>query len=170
MPVRIATLEDAEGVARVHVESWQHAYREILPAEYLASLSVEKRRAMWADAIAKDHPTVLVAEAESQVAGFSAVGRCRDEGAAVEDQEIWAIYVSPAHWMRGIGRELWRASRELAIARRARRISLWVIANNERAIGFYESMGLERDAAMLKPFELGGAQLKEVRYAQALIA
>ena len=47
MEVLAATSEDCRAVAEVHVESWQHAYRGILPEQYLASLSVAEREAMW---------------------------------------------------------------------------------------------------------------------------
>lgn len=168
MAVRVARVDDAEAISRVHVESSQHAYREILPAEYLARLSVEQRRVMWTEAITNDRPTVLVAEEGGSVAGFCAVGPCRDKSAAATDQEIWAIYVSPHAWTRGLGRHLWRASRELAVGRGAARISLWVIANNARAIRFYEAVGLQAEAGSLQPFQLGGVTLQEIRYVHHL--
>ena len=38
--IRQATLADAHAIATIHVQSWQHAYADILPAEALAALSV----------------------------------------------------------------------------------------------------------------------------------
>jgi len=42
--IREATVEDAEAIAKVHVNSWQAAYQGILPDGYLAKLTVEPRR------------------------------------------------------------------------------------------------------------------------------
>lgn len=43
MKIRNATEQDAPGIARVHVDSWRATYKEILPSEFLASISYEKR-------------------------------------------------------------------------------------------------------------------------------
>ena len=164
MPIRPATSSDAEAIAQVHVASWQHAYRHILPPVFLAGLSVEKRQDMWAESIATDRPHVLVAEVDGRVVGFSAFGPCRDEDASDAAFEIWAIYLAPSHWSQGLGRELWLASREALLKRGASSVSLWVIAGNERAIRFYATAGFKPEPESLKPFELGGVQVQEVRF------
>ena len=46
--VRPVTVDDAWGLAAVHVASWQWAYAGLLPAGQLAALSVEDRAARWA--------------------------------------------------------------------------------------------------------------------------
>lgn len=168
LPVRSATAGDAEAIATVQVESWQHAYRHILAAEFLANLSTEERRAMWAEAIARDSPHVLVAEANNRIAGFAAIGPSRDDGASSMDFEIWSIYVSPACWSQGLGRELWHAARKASAERGARRIPLWVFANNPRAIKFYRQAGFEPEADSLRRFDLGGVQVEEIRYVRSL--
>jgi ribosomal protein S18 acetylase RimI-like enzyme len=169
MRIRPATAEDADAIARVHIASWQSAYDRVLPADFLASLSFEGRRDSWAESIATGQTHVLVAEANSQVVGFSAVGLCRDEGASPETFEIWAIYLSPSHWSVGLGRELWLASRELARSRGALRITLWVLASNQRAIGFYRAAGFVAEPSSLKSFALGGVQVEELRFVQRIV-
>ncbi len=79
MPVRIrvATEADAHGIATVHVASWQKAYRDALPADYLASLSVSQGEARWRVAFEGDG-TILVAEDQVALIGFAAAGRSRD--------------------------------------------------------------------------------------------
>jgi GNAT superfamily N-acetyltransferase len=121
--------------------------------------------------VVRDRLTVLVAgEAgeDGAVAGFSAVGACRDNDATGSDQEIWAIYVAPAQWARGVGRALFRASRELALERGARRLSLWVFATNERAQRFYAAVGLQPEPGSQQTFTIGGATLEEIRYVERL--
>jgi hypothetical protein len=45
--VRPATAEDTRANAEVQVRGWRWAYRELLPAAYLATLSIDAREQMW---------------------------------------------------------------------------------------------------------------------------
>ncbi|MFY9820183.1 MAG: hypothetical protein WAM82_02305 [Thermoanaerobaculia bacterium] len=45
-----------------------------------------------------------------------------------------------------------------------KRVSLWAIAGNERAIQFYLAAGFQPEPQSIKEFMLGGVQLQEVRY------
>lgn len=155
-------------IAKVHVASWQIAYRDIFPAEYLATLSVEQRKAQWTDTIGKAISQTFVAEINGEIVGFSCVGPCRDEGAQPTDFEIWALYVIADYWKQGVGRELWLTSRSGALAKGARRISLWAVAGNVRAINFYQRAGFACEEASLTSFELGGVEAQEFRFSQNL--
>jgi ribosomal protein S18 acetylase RimI-like enzyme len=171
--------EDALEVAALHVSAWRVAYAGILPEEYLAQLSVEARAALWRESILWGTPALCLAreempEADGEMSGrwralgFASYGRCRDEDVPDTWGEIWAIYVLPAHWSRGIGRALWRYA--CAELRRDgyQHVSLWVLADNERAIRFYHRAGLEPDAGVTQTIERGGRSLTEVRYRAAL--
>jgi ribosomal protein S18 acetylase RimI-like enzyme len=164
MNIRPAETSDARSIAEIRVRSWQAAYRELLPQEYLASLSVDNRPSFLPAALASGEPTVLVAVEEGAVVGFSVFGRCRDEDTTVDCRELWAIYLDPTHWSRGIGRALWLASRESLCQMGAQRITLWVLADNRRAIRFYESAGFSADPGHTKFLDLGGVTLLEVRH------
>jgi ribosomal protein S18 acetylase RimI-like enzyme len=160
-----ATLADARRVAEVHVQAWRAAYVGIVPDEYLASLSIEKRETMWRDAIEKQLPELLVARVDGDVAGWVAFDTSRDKDAAAGTGEIWALYVDPAHWSSGVGRELWSRARERLLERGFNAISLWVLAANARAIRFYEAAGFTLDTGSAQMFELGGRSVQELRYA-----
>lgn len=166
--VRVACTGDAEGIARVHVATWQRAYRGLLPDAYLDGLSVDNRRAMWHASIEKGVPTVFVAEDDGAIAGFAAVAPSRDKGAEPNAFEIWAIYVLPAAWGRGLGRALCDAARTLARSQQAPCMTLWVFAENAPAKRFYASVGFVEEPASRQSFVLGGARLDEVRYVQRL--
>ena len=43
MVVRHATPEDSRAIATIHVLSWQAAYQGVVPAQFLASMSVDQR-------------------------------------------------------------------------------------------------------------------------------
>ena len=168
MHIGPASLEDAHAVAQVHVLSWQHAYRNVLPSEFLSQLSVERRAAMWHESIVKGVPELLVAKVQGAVVGFVAFGPSRDEGANPGSAEVWAIYLAPESWSSGIGRALWLAARERMLEQRVRSVSLWVIATNQRAISFYRAAGFRPADVSPKELTLGGVKVQEVRYVQAL--
>lgn len=79
--------------------------------------------------------SVIVAEAADTVLGFAAVVR-RQDG----DAELDALFVEPAFWKRGIGRELVMRCGTLAESLGAR--SLHVVGN-PHAEGFYAACGFE---------------------------
>lgn len=166
--IRPARPDDADAIARVHVATWQHAYRGLLPDAYLDGLSVDQRRAMWRASIEKGTPAVFVAEDTGGIAGFAAVAPCRDKDAVPDAYEIWAIYVMPAAAGRGIGRDLCAAAGALARSQRAPRLSLWVIADNQAARRFYARVGFVEEPDSRQSFALGGITLDELRYVQRL--
>jgi GNAT superfamily N-acetyltransferase len=148
--VRVARPEDARPVAEVHVASWRHAYRGVLPDEYLDRLSVDDRAAMWLGAFADTDPKsgAFVAEESGRVVGFSSFGPSRDEDAPDGTGEVPAIYVEPSVMGKGVGRELLEeATAELRLAGFTR-ATLWVLEANERARRFYENEGWAWDGSV----------------------
>jgi ribosomal protein S18 acetylase RimI-like enzyme len=164
MNVRPAQSGDARRIADIHVHTWQVAYPGIVPADYLAALSIDNHEAMWRDSIAKGTPELLVALEADVILGWAAFGRSRDEGAEAGVAEIWAIYVDPAHWSRGVGRALWVGARAILRSQGFVSVGLWAFPENERAGKFYRSLGFELEPGSAKQFVLGGASLNEVRY------
>ena len=165
MRIHAATPELCGAIAQVHVLSWQHAYASLLPAEFLATLSVEKRAAMWRESLSAGNPQLLVAEEAGTVDGFIAFGLSRDQDATPASREVWALYLNPSSWSKGVGRALWLAALERMLAQGTKTITLWVIEGNARAIKFYSAAGFKPEAGSVKSFTLGGEPLNEVRYA-----
>jgi len=79
--VRPAEKRDASGIAKVHIETWQHAYRGQMPDNFLDKLSIEKRTKRWEESLSKPQPEsqTFVAETDNKIIGFCSVGRCRDK-------------------------------------------------------------------------------------------
>ncbi len=163
MLIAAASPQDLGAVAQLHVASWQAAYADILPAGFLAQLSVERREASWRQVLADGASELLVATEGPVVAGFVSLGPSRDADAPPGRGEVWALYVTPGLWATGVGRALWIAARERLVTLGFGSVSLWVLVGNERATRFYRSVGFEVEAGSEKEFELGGAQVREVR-------
>lgn len=167
--IRPAELADSEGVARVHTLSWQSAYRGLLPDEWLDALRWEDRKVRW-DAIlaSTTRGKVFVAlNSDDEILGFASIGASRDEDIDQERvHELYAIYLAPSHWGKGIGAALLHAVMK-EVPDTAIRMELWVLESNLRGRRFYESQGFTLDGAT-KLAEIDGYQLEEVRYRIAL--
>lgn len=164
MQIVRATLEDAHAIAQVHVLTWQTAYEGIVPTEHLAAQSVAKREAVWRECIAKGTPEVLVAKAAGQLVGWIAFGPSRDKDTAPQASEIWALYVAPSRWSSGVGRQLWLRAQERFAEQGYKSVSVWVLAENPRAIKFYRAAGFSADPSGRKEVIMAGKPLQEVRY------
>lgn len=165
--IRDALPIDAQGIAQVHVRSWQQAYRELLPSDFLDSLSatLPRREAYWRDALTRGEGDVLVAELDGQVVGWIAVGPCRDQDrSGAEWGEVQALYVLADHWGKGIGTALWQTGSERLFDQGYGRLSLWVLAANARAISFYQRHGARAEPDSRRSLVRGGVTLEEVRY------
>jgi ribosomal protein S18 acetylase RimI-like enzyme len=163
LSIAVASPTDCRAVAQIHVDAWRVAYDAIVPSDYLAALSVDQRETIWRTAVESGTPRVLVARTDQGVVGWIAYGRCRDDGTGPNDGEIWAIYVAPTAWSTGVGRALWEAARRDLQAQGYLSVALWVIRDNARAMRFYQSSGFAIEADSAKEFELGCAQITEVR-------
>jgi ribosomal protein S18 acetylase RimI-like enzyme len=167
MNIRQATLNDANALAKLHIDSWRSAYRGLVPDTHLASLDYESRAQHFWESLANSAEEMYLVEGNNKVFGFLTLGVCRD---ADVDQattgEIWGIYLAPGHWRKGIGTSLCRYGERLLRERHYRSVKLWVFADNPQAIRFYEAMGFNADGA-LKMLNFG-VSLKAVRYGKDL--
>ncbi len=163
--VRKATVEDASGIAFVHVRSWQVAYRGHMPDEFLDGLDVEKRTNMWRELTQDPDKIIFVAaDREGNIVGFSALGPSRDADANPNTAEVAAIYVHPEKWKKGIGRALLCVSLDQVRKCKFDQITLWVLEANQRARSFYESFGFVQDGAMRDDEHWKNFAVHEVRY------
>lgn len=160
--IRFATISDAIRIAQIHVGTWQVAYRGIVPDSFLGTLSVEKRAEGWKRGIEANPKLVLVAEDRNRIEGWIALGLGRDDDTKM-DGEIYAIYVSPDSWRRGIGRALMERGEAELWSRGLSRIVLWVLEQNDFACLFYQALRYAPDSRS-KEVTFGETKLKEVRY------
>ncbi len=170
MQIRPAIPSDAHEIATIHVSAWQSAYRDFVPSEYLESLSVPKRERTWTATIDAGQPRVLVADSGTELLGWVAFDRSRDVDAPEACGELWGIYVSPKSVGTGVGRALWLRARAELTHLEYRSVTLWVLAQNERACQFYAKAGFSPQPESAKPIVRGGVSLMELRYACLLAA
>ena len=165
--LRRATSEDAPALARLMVDAWQAAYRELVPDSYLSRLSAGRWEARFRESLAAGTEETYAVEAMGAVVGLLTLGACRDLD---EDQEatgeIWGIYIAPSHWRRGIGSWVYSEGERMLRERGYGQVVLWVFERNAQARRFYESSGFHPDGATKTQHV--GTGLAAMRYRKSL--
>jgi len=169
MQVRQATPEDAERIGEIKVLGWRAAYAGLLPDATLSALSAadqaELFRARISDSAAAGSPVVRVAQSKGDVVGYVNSGPYRGDELPGFG-EIYALYVDPAHWLAGAGRQLMAAA-ELDLTRQGFvDAALWVLEANRSGRRFYEHVGWVSDGERGERCEVENAP--EVRYRKRL--
>jgi ribosomal protein S18 acetylase RimI-like enzyme len=165
LQIRRAEVNDALQIAKVHVSTWQFAYRGQMPDAFLNSLSVENRAKFWKEtlSIPTNFAEVWVAEENKKLIGFCSVGISRDHDRKPETGEIYAIYVDSNSMGKGVGSNLMEKGIETLKAKGFKEATLWVLDTNEKTRRFYQSKGWKEDGAK-KTEPQDGFDLNEVRY------
>jgi len=132
------TADEIDGKGYVHYKSWQETYAGLINAEYLQKITEEKCKAIareWTD-------NILVAKDGDKVIGFVGYGKYRDDTLA-DYGEVFAIYVLADYHGQKVGYELMNAAINKLFD--YKKIAVWVLKGNERAIKFYERYGFRFD-------------------------
>ena len=154
-------------VARVHVRSWQVAYRILLPDDYLNRLRPEDRASTYdfetADPL---KPRTIVAAEKEQILGFATTAPSRQPDLP-NHGELCALYVDPEHWGRGIGAALVSAARSNLLELGFQSAFLWVLEGNARAERFYRIDQWLPDG-VCRTESMWGISVNEIRYQRKL--
>ena len=146
MRARPAVPDDAPAIARVHVASWTEAYRGVIADEALDELTEDRLAPEWRREIEGGASDVAVVDVDGQVAGYSRYGPARDEDLdPARTAEVYGFYLHPDVWGRGAGRALMEHVTADLRRRGFEDACLWVVQVNERAQGFYRTLGFAPD-------------------------
>jgi L-amino acid N-acyltransferase YncA len=106
--IRPAEKKDASGIAKVHIQTWQYAYKGLMPDNFLNNLSIEKRTKRWEETLSNPKPESqsYVAITDNKVIGFCSVGHCRDKDMSETTGELYAIYIDSNFMNKGAGSAL----------------------------------------------------------------
>jgi GNAT superfamily N-acetyltransferase len=126
--IRRATPDDAAAIAAVQARSWRHAYADIVEPERMPD--PERQAPRFAERIAAG-ADVYVFEQDARIAGF----------AALDGNELRAIYVDPPAQGAGVGSALLAAAVDRLRAAGHDEAFLWTFEANGLARAFYERHG-----------------------------
>jgi GNAT superfamily N-acetyltransferase len=160
--VREAVQSDAEGIARVHTDSWQTSYRGILPDTVLDRIDVgqrvESRRKILRDRSV--FQLVAYDVTHGDIVGFCDAGASRRH--VPYAGEVYAIYLAHRAKRHGLGQDMWERVQAWLAASDMRSMIVWVLENNLHARRFYEAMG-GRQGSRLQS-RVGGYPVVELSY------
>jgi len=158
-----AEMRDAKAIAEIHSIAARAAYAGLVPDDQLDALAPATREAKWRQAIEFADPQVHVAVQGDEVVGFVGFDRSRDPKTPSTTGEIWALYVKPEHWGKGVGVALWDAAREGLEDEGCTLVTIWVPLRNDRAMRFFELAGFKREMKTAKTTSLGSVKIEEIR-------
>ena len=164
MEIEIRKMEtdgEIRGKAYVHWAAWHVAYAGLVSPAYLDKLTLEKCEELafqWRD-------NLLIAKDGERVIGFLGYGSDLN---AADTGMIFALYVLPEYWGKGVSQKLTEAG--LLQLSAYPKIALWVLKENARAIRFYEKCGFlktgeEKELSALSASEIRMAMNRKKEYA-----
>ena len=172
--VRDATIDDADAIATVHIDSWRAGYRDIVPDEYLDSEEFATSRRdrwrawTWPSAV---ETRLFVISLHGRLVGFSHAGPERTDlginrTEAATRGEVYGFYLHPTAWGSGCAGALMSRCEEFLRDEGYGSAVLWVLRDNPRARAFYEKAGwsFTGEESDFNPFDSPDAALPEVQY------
>lgn len=137
--LRIAEPRDAQGLAQVHDTAWREAYRGIIPGRALEQM-VERRGASWWTRAINRGSRIAVLDFDETISGYASFGRNRAPSLPYRG-EIFELYLDPTFQGLGFGARLFSAARRELANHGLTSFVVWTLAENERAVAFYERHG-----------------------------
>jgi GNAT superfamily N-acetyltransferase len=144
-------------------ESARAAFTELLPPGHEFPEPDAER---WFALIEDPGVSMLLAEEDAELLGFSTSGESRDDDADASVGEVRSFFVAAGRWGQGVGRALMAAALDSLRERGSTEATVWSFAANTRANAFYERAGFTRDGA--EKTEEAWAHLLEIRYRRSL--
>ena len=145
-----ADVEDAEGIAAVHVRAFDVTYRDAFPDLAAAAPDLETRVASWQELLEPDTEAAftLVAEQRAVAVGFCSLATpSREASDGERTAEIAAFFVAPSRWGNGVGTALLTKALEELADEGWTEVTVWVLVDNAPARKFYERFGFAADGA-----------------------
>lgn len=171
---RVAWADDAPAIAAVQVRAWRASYDGLLPAELLASMTVDEVAGGWRESLNRPPDArfrVLVALERNLVTGFAVTGPAADPDCdAIADGEVTDLTVDPHKRHAGHGSRLMQACVDTLKADRFTRAVTWLAAEDDETRAFLTAAGWAPDGAH-RTLDLTGdgtVQVKQVRLHTAL--
>jgi len=142
--IRLATPSDAEGMAEVHMRSWESAYKDIIPVDFIREKNAT-RPEQFRNMITAENNSHYVITVNDRIIGILTVDFSRDDDADDSFYEVHGIYLHPDYYRKGIGTQAMEFAFDKACRLGKSIITLWVLADNTNSIRFYEKCGFFAD-------------------------
>ncbi|WAT91340.1 GNAT family N-acetyltransferase [Vibrio parahaemolyticus] len=99
--VRNAVREEAAQIAKIHVDSWQVAYKGLMPQSYIEQFTIERRERMWTRVMTEQLAQLIVVEKQGEIVGFLSY-ELPNHTSEDKTALVTCCYVSPLHYGQGL--------------------------------------------------------------------
>jgi len=140
--IRLAVPADAPDMAEVGIRSWEVAYKDIIPAEYIRERNATRSKQFK---IPDDNTTKYVIQKDSKIIGIMTIDRSYDDDLDDSFYDLQAIYLHPDYYRRGIGSQAMEFAYDIARNLGKTAMTVWLLADNHNAKNFYEKCGFNAD-------------------------
>lgn len=123
--------DDITKIANIYVQSWKHAYKNIISEDYLNKLTVDK----WIPYLETNVHTIYLAISDDKYVGIVSFDNA--ESTKSDVAKIYSIYVLPEYQNKGIGKILLYEAIKIIKATNFNGASVYVIEQNISAQNFY---------------------------------
>ncbi|MDD4493711.1 MAG: GNAT family N-acetyltransferase [Eubacteriales bacterium] len=141
--IRLATPSDAPDMAEVHMRSWEVAYKDILPADFIREKNAT-RPELYKRVITEENENSYVIQYSGKTVGILKVAPPQDENLR-DCYELHYIYLHPDYFRLGIGSQAMDFAFDIARSFGKSGMVLWVLEKNIDSIKFYEKCGFVPD-------------------------
>ena len=142
--IRLAVPADAPDFAEIHIRSWEAAYKDIIPADYIREKNAA-RHDLWKRIITGENTIHYIVQKNGKTAGIMTVAPSRDNDADDSFYELRGIYLHPDYYRQGIGTHAMEYAYSVARDLGKTTMTVWLLADNYNAKSFYEKCGFIAD-------------------------
>ncbi|GIN40205.1 MULTISPECIES: GNAT family N-acetyltransferase [Heyndrickxia] len=163
MQIRVGTINDIKGLAKVHYESWITTYTGMFSEETFKKRTYERVLENWRPRLENLDPNYRCFLAETDEGEIFAFAECGKErtGDFNIDSELYTIYMLELFHQKGIGKLLFQKVIEFLNDQGFHSLLVWVLKDNHSARKFYEKLG----GVQIAEQSLGDSGILEVAYA-----
>ena len=145
LKIRLALPTDALDMAEVLMRSWEVAYKDILPTEYIREKNASRPK-QYKRFITDENKDSYVIQKGGKTIGIMKIAPPLDDDLDDNYYELHYIYLHPDYFRQGIG--MWAVefivAKALALGKSF--ISVWVLGENVNSIKFYEKCGFKAES------------------------
>ena len=142
--IRLAHLDDAPDIAEIHIRSWEAAYKDIVPAEFIQEKN-SGRPAQYQRILSAENKTLYLIAVDDKPAGVMGIIQPQENDTDETYHELSMIYLHPDYFRKGIGTKAVNFAFDVAREAGKKFMIVWVFAENHSSIQFYEKCGFIRD-------------------------
>ena len=142
--MRLATPADSLDMAKILMRSWEVAYENILPTNYIREKNAT-RIEQYKRVITTENTNSYVIQKDDKNVGIMKIAEPVDDDLDESHYELHYIYLHPDYFRQGIGALAMDYAFDKVRELGKQFVCLWVFTENENSIKFYEKCGFKTD-------------------------